>query len=106
MITFANAAIASGTQPMDTPALELDGASVRVLAAALPAFTEKAPGSQLDDYIVHLNPPADGVVQVVFEPRLPKDASPTLGGGNAAGPELNVWVKTSDYSVDKVSLAR
>ena len=66
MTTFANAAFATGIQPMEKPALELDGTAVRALAAALPAFAGKAPGSKLDDYIVHVNPAEDGLVQVVF----------------------------------------
>ncbi|WP_255703439.1 hypothetical protein [Lysobacter sp. GX 14042] len=107
MTTFATAAFATGTQPMDTRALELDGAAVRALATALPAFAEKAPASQLDDYTVHVNPSRDGVVQVVFEPRLPEGEPPTLGGSNAAGPEVNVWVRTTGgYAVEKVTLAR
>lgn len=106
MTTFANTAFATGIQPMDKPALELDGAAVRALASALPAFAEKAPGSKLDNYIVHVNPPEDGLVQVVFEPRLPEGEPPTLGGSNAAGPEVNVWIRTGDYGVEKTSLAR
>lgn len=106
MTTFASAAFATGIQPMQATALELDGAAVRALAAALPAFAGKAPGSKLDDYIVHVNPPEEGLVQVVFEPRLPEGEPPTLGGANAAGPEVNVWVRTADYEVEKTSLAR
>ena len=106
MTTLANAAFASGLQPMEQPTLELDGAAVRALATALPAFAGKAPGAQLEDYIVHVNPPEDGVVQVVFEPRQPDDAPPTLGGATDAGPEVHVWVRTADYGVDRVSLAR
>lgn len=107
MTTFATTAFATGAQPMQPTALELDGAAVRALATALPAFAEKAPASRLDDYIVHVNPPEDGVVQVIFEPRLPEGEPPTLGGGNAAGPEVNVWVRTTgDHAVEKVTLAR
>ncbi|KGO99647.1 hypothetical protein N791_02710 [Lysobacter defluvii IMMIB APB-9 = DSM 18482] len=106
MTTFANAAFATGIQPMEKPALELDGTAVRALAAALPAFAGKAPGSKLDDYIVHVNPAEDGLVQVVFEPRLPEGQPPTLGGSTPAGPEVNVWVRTEDYEVEKTSLAR
>ncbi len=106
MTTLANAAFASGLQSMEQPALELDGTAVRTLAAALPAFVGKAPEAQLEDYIVHVNPPREGTVQVVFEPRQPDDAPPTLGGATAAGPEVHVWVKTHDYSIDRISLAR
>ncbi|MCD9033215.1 hypothetical protein LDO32_15930 [Luteimonas sp. Y-2-2-4F] len=106
MSTFANAAFAAGSQPAAKPAVELDGASVRALAAALPAFAEKAPQAQLDQYIVHVKPPADGLVQIVFEPRQPEGAPPTLGGRTAAGAEVNVWVRSEDYTVERSSLAR
>ena len=106
MSTFANAAFPAAAQPAGKPAVELDGASVRALAAALPAFAENAPQAQLDNYIVHIKPPADGLVQIVFEPRQPEGAPPKLGGRTGAGAEVSVWVRSEDYTVDRTSLAR
>lgn len=106
MSTLASVAFATDSRPMTPPTIELDGRAARALAAALPAFAEKAPGATLDGYTVHINPPADGLVQVVFEPRQPEGAPPTLGGRTAAGAEVNVWVRTDDYAVERVSLAR
>lgn len=106
MSTLASVAFATDPRPVTPSPIELDGRSARALAAALPAFAEKAPGAKLDDYSVHVNPPADGTVQVVFEPRQPEGQPPALGGRSGAGPEVNVWVRTDDYAVDRVSLAR
>ncbi|MGO1542326.1 MAG: hypothetical protein ACTHZI_11875 [Luteimonas sp.] len=106
MNTFANAGYAAPSAPAEAKALEIDGSRVQVIAAALPAFAEQAPQAQLANYIVHVNAPDDGVVQVVFEPRQPEGQPPTLGGRNPNGPEVNVWVRKADYSVDRVSLAR
>lgn len=104
--TFAHAGLASQPATSQPAVLELDGSRVRVLATALPAFAEKAPDARLDDYHVHVHPEKDGVAQVVFEPRQPEGAPPTLGGSTAAGPEVNVWVRVADNAVDRVSLAR
>lgn len=106
MSTFAHAAFPAAPQADAARPVELDGASARALAAALPVFAEKAPHAELDAYIVHLKPPADGLVQVVFEPRQPEGQPPTLGGSTAAGVEVNVWVRTADYGVERSSLAR
>ncbi len=99
-------AFATEPTPMTRPPVELDGAAARALAAALPAFAEQLPGARIEDYIVHVNPPADDSVQVVFEPRRAPGEKPTLGGRTAAGAELNVWVKTRDYAIERVSFAR
>lgn len=106
MNTFAYAGPGSASAPAEAQALEIDGSRVQVIAAALPAFAEKAPQAQLSAYVVHVNPAEDGVVQVVFEPRQPEGQPPTLGGRTAAGPEVNVWVRVADHTVDRVSLAR
>lgn len=106
MSTLAAVAFATEPTPMTRAPVELDGAAARAVAAALPSFAEKVPGARIEDYIVHVNPPADDTVQVVFEPRRAPGETPVLGGRTAAGAELNVWVKTGDYSIERVSFAR
>lgn len=106
MTTFASPAIVSAATPAPPQPLELSGHQVRALAAALPAFAEKAPEARLEQYAVHLQPAQDGLQQVIFEPRQDDSAAPTLGGRTAAGPEVNVWIRTSDYGVERASLAR
>ena len=106
MNTFANTGFAAPSAPAEPAALEIDGVRAQVIAAAVPTFAEQAPQAQLDNYIVHVKPPQDGVVQVVFEPRQPEGQPPKLGGRNANGPEVNVWIRLADHGVERTSFAR
>lgn len=106
MNTFATTGFAAPPAPAEAQALEIDGSRVQVLAAALSAFSENEPDARLANYIVHVNPPQDGLSQVVFEPRQPEGQPPTLGGRTAAGREINVWVRESDHGIERVSRSR
>lgn len=106
MNTFANAGFAASSAPAEPAALEIDGSRAQVIATAVPAFAGQAPDAQLGNYIVHVKPAQDGLVQVVFEPRQPEGQPPTLGGRNANGPEVNVWVRLADHGIERTSFAR
>ncbi|MCD9029023.1 hypothetical protein LDO26_12515 [Luteimonas sp. BDR2-5] len=105
-LAFANlaqAATASDTVPAP---VELDGARAAALAAAVPVFRDKQPDANLANFHVHVHPAQDGTFQVIFEPRQDNEAAPTLGGRTAHGRELNVWIKASDNSLDRIAFAR
>ena len=109
MSTLAFGSLANaGMQTPESPAttVELDGCRARALDVAFDAFRDKLPDAALERYSVHVHDARDGVVQVVFEPRLAAGEAPTLGGRTSAGAELNVWVKTDGYTVDRTSFAR
>lgn len=106
MNTFANAGFAAPPAPAEPATLKVDGSRAQVIAAAVPAFTEQAPGSQLENYLVHVQAPQDGLVHVVFQPKLPEGQPPKLGGRNPNGPEVNVWVRLDDHAVERTSFAR
>ena len=106
MNTFATTGFAAPPAPAEAQALEIDGSRVQVLVATLSAFSENEPDARLANYIVHVNPPQDGLSQVVFEPRQPEGQPPTLGGRTAAGREINVWVRESDHGIERVSRSR
>lgn len=106
MNTFANAGFAAPSAPAAPAALEIDGSRAQVIAAAVPAFSGQAPQAQLENYVVHVKPPQDGLVQVVFEPRQPEGQPPRLGGRNPNGPEVNVWVRLADHGIERTSFAR
>ena len=80
MNTFANAGFAAPPAPAEPATLKVDGSRAQVIAAAVPAFTEQAPGSQLENYLVHVQAPQDGLVHVVFQPKLPEGQPPSFGG--------------------------
>ena len=109
MSTLAFAAVSQDATPMpDTSSttIELDGQRAQALAAAYAAYREHLPEARAEQYAVHVHASRDGTIQVVFEPLLAPGERPALGGRNAAGRELNVWVKTDDYSIDRVAFAR
>ena len=102
--SLANAGL-QDSKPADAT-IELDGSRARALQVAMATFAEKLPDASLERYSVHLHGERDGLVQVVFEPRLAPDEKPTLGGRTIAGAELNVWVKVDGFSVERTSFAR
>lgn len=110
ILLMTTLAFSSATQaaPMTDapPSIEIDGVRARALAVAWTSFGEKLPDADGARYAVHLHPIDDGIVQVVFEPLPEPGAAPTLGGRTAAGRELNVWVDTADYSVERTAFAR
>lgn len=109
MSTLAFTSLANAGMPnpeASAAAIELDGSRARALDVAFDAFRDKLPDAVVERYSVHVHAAQDGVIQVVFEPRLAPDEKPTLGGRTSAGRELNVWVKTDGYVVDRTAFAR
>lgn len=106
MNTFATAGLAAPSATAEAKTLKVDGHRAQVIAAAVPAFAAEAPESRLENYVVHVHAPQDGLVQVVFQPRLPEGQPPKLGGRNPNGPEVNVWVRLDDLGVERTSFAR
>lgn len=107
IITLTVACLAQAHATDQAPTrVELDGPRARALAVAFEAFRERQPEARLEAYSVHVHAVEDGLVQVVFEPRLAGGARPTPGGRTAAGAELNVWVRLGGYTVERVSFAR
>lgn len=107
MSTLAFAAFPQEAKSMSKDdVVQLDGAGARALAVAYDAYREKLPDAKIESYTVHVHRAADGVIQVVFAPKPVAGEKPTLGGRTAQGRELNVWVSTDDYTVDRVSFAR
>lgn len=107
MSTLAFASLAQAASAGGAPsAVVLDGARAAALAAAVPVFREKQPEADLANFQIHVHPAEDGTVQVVFEPRQADESAPTLGGRTAHGRELNVWIKSADNTLDRISFAR
>lgn len=108
MSTLAFSAVSHAATPMTDSArtIELDGTRAQALTVALDAFRKQVPEAKIEAYSVHVDAAEDGIVQVVFEPRLAPGETPALGGRTSAGRELNVRVRTVDYGVDGVSFAR
>lgn len=100
--SFTQAASAAGTPT----AVVLDGVRAAALAAAVPVFKDKQPDADLANFQIHVHPADDGTYQMVFEPRQADEGAPTLGGRTAHGRELNVWIKSSDNSIDRIAFAR
>lgn len=106
-LAFSAASLPASPMPDATNStIELDGSRARALAAAFDAFQAKVPDARIESYLVHVHAAADGIIEIVFEPRFAPGEKPTLGGRTAAGPEVNVRVKSADYSIDGVSFAR
>lgn len=97
--------LGAGSAAANGDRVKLDGPQARAISVAYEAYRQKAPNAELENYTVVVQPD-DGKIKVSFVPKPVEGAPPTLGGRNANGAEISVWVSKDDYSVEKVSGAR